>query len=79
MPKTVWVFRNSDVTHRCKHWIKVRCKRFEKSNFCGESRFSLDVLRIPSIFNELPNENRSRNTLNYEENYMDPSIFDLFA
>jgi hypothetical protein len=62
-----------------KREINVCHKRFEKSNFCEEFRFSVDVSRIPSIFSELFNENRSRNTLKYEENYMDRSTFEFFA
>jgi hypothetical protein len=60
--------------HGCKYRIDICCKRLEKSNFCGESRFSLDVFWIPSIFSELLNEDQSRNTLKYEGNYMDHSI-----
>jgi hypothetical protein len=56
------------------HWINVCCKWFEKSNFCGESRFSLDVLRISFIFSELLNGNQSRNPMKYEGNCMDPLI-----
>jgi hypothetical protein len=64
---------------RCKHWINVCCKRFEKSHFCGESRFPLDVLRIPSLFSELFNENQNKNALMYQRNCMDPSIFEFFV
>jgi hypothetical protein len=68
----------SAIADRCKHCTNVCCKRSEKSTFYRESRFSLDVLQIPSVFSELLNENQSRNILKYAGKCMDPLIFEFY-